>query len=515
LFTKLCYETAVTDRPSSATGEPRTTPARGVYRSAATAVLLQWSMRCVGLVSVLVLARVLTPEDFGIVGIAMATVAIVEIFGAIGLRQSLLRISEPSRDHMDTAWTLQIIVLVLLALLTVPAAPLAAAIYQDPRLTPVIIALAGRFLFLALVNIGTVDFDRHLDFGIDMKMRLFSRIGALFVTLAAALVLRSYWALVLGLLAQSALLAFGSYLFHPYRPRLCLKERAALLGFSIWMLIGWAAQTAQQQVERLVAASLGGAHLTGLYSVSKDLSEIFTQEITTALDRVTFVTIASSGEPLGADRSRIVRIVGGYAVIAAPLGLGLAATAESTVAVLLGTQWVEAAPLLKIVAVASAILAVYRAIGSTLTAAGFAARAALQSLAGAMLTALACVIAGLVWRDALAVATAALGGSLALLLVGLADLGRRASLSMADLAVHVARPFAAAVLMYGVVRLLPDLGIPFANLLLAVGFGAPLYALLVIGAWAASGRPDGAETEALALARALAARAGLGRRLPG
>jgi O-antigen/teichoic acid export membrane protein len=503
----------VTDRPSTTTGE--TVPARGVYRSAATAVLLQWSMRFVGLISVLVLARVLTPEDFGIVGLAMATVALVEILGAIGLRQSLLRMAEPSRDHMDTAWTLQVIVLFALALLTAAAGPVAAAIYQDPRLAPVIVALAGRFLFIGVVNIGTVDFDRHLDFGADMKMRLFARIGAFFVTLAAALTLRTYWALVIGLLAQSALLALGSYLYHPYRPRLCLKERTALLGFSLWMLMSWTAQTAQAQVERLVAASFGGAHLTGLYSVSKDLAEIFTQEITTALNRVTFVTIASSGAQLDEDRARVVRIVGGYAIIAAPLGLGLAATADSTVAVLLGAQWVEAAPLLRIVAVASAILAVYRAIGSTLTAAGFAARAAIQALAGAMLTAVACAIAGLMWRDATAVAIAALGGSLALLLIGLADLGRRARVPIGDLMVHVARPFAAAVLMYGAVRLLPGLGIPLADLLLAVGFGGVLYALLVVATWVASGRPEGAETEALALARSAAARTGLGGGLAG
>jgi lipopolysaccharide exporter len=494
----------VADQSSSTAGEPGNR--HGVYRSAATAVLLQWSMRFVGLISVLVLARLLTPEDFGIIGIAMATVAIVEILGAIGLRQSLLRMPEPSRDHLDTAWTLQIIVLVALALLTVAAAPVAGWAYDDPRLTAVIAALAGRFLFLAVVNIGTVDFDRHMDFGADMRMRLFSRIGSFFITIAAALALRSYWALVLGLLAQSALLALGSYLAHPYRPRLCLRERAALLGFSLWMLLSWMAQTAQQQVERLVAASFGGLHLTGLYSVSKDLSEIFTQEITTALNRVTFVTIAASDAPLEADQGRLARIVGGYAIIAAPLGFGLAATAESTVAVLLGAQWVEAAPLLKIVAIASAVVAVYRVIGSTLTAAGFAPRAAIQSLAGALLTAVACAVAGIVWRDALMVAAAALAGSVALLLLGLADLAVRARMSFAGLMLHVIRPFAAAAVMCAAVRLLPVLGIPIAQLLLAVGFGATLYVLLVAAVWLVAGRPEGAETEALAMVRMIAGR---------
>src|SRR5512139_1506513 len=94
-----------------------------LYRSAATAVLLQWSIRFIGLISVLVLARLLTPADFGIIGIAMATVAIVEICGAVGLRQALLRIASPTRDHLDTAWTIQLIVCWSLALLTAAVAP--------------------------------------------------------------------------------------------------------------------------------------------------------------------------------------------------------------------------------------------------------------------------------------------------------------------------------------------------------------------------------------------------------
>ena len=78
-------------------------PAKGVYRSAATAVAIAWSLRLIGLVSVLVLARVLTPRDFGIVALATSVLALVDIFSALGLRQALLRIAAPERAHYDTA----------------------------------------------------------------------------------------------------------------------------------------------------------------------------------------------------------------------------------------------------------------------------------------------------------------------------------------------------------------------------------------------------------------------------
>ena len=87
--------TVDTSQPSQpAPGEPPA-PAKGVYRSAATAIAIAWSLRLIGLISVLVLARVLTPRDFGIVALATSVLALVDIFSALGLRQALLRIATP------------------------------------------------------------------------------------------------------------------------------------------------------------------------------------------------------------------------------------------------------------------------------------------------------------------------------------------------------------------------------------------------------------------------------------
>ena len=72
--------------------------AQQVYRSGAIAVVIAWSMRLIGLVSVFVLARTLTPADFGIVALALATLAIVDVFSALGLRQALLRVKDPDES---------------------------------------------------------------------------------------------------------------------------------------------------------------------------------------------------------------------------------------------------------------------------------------------------------------------------------------------------------------------------------------------------------------------------------
>jgi O-antigen/teichoic acid export membrane protein len=175
-------------------------------------------------------------------------------------------------------------------------------------------------------------------------MRIGSRLASFVVAIAAAFWFRNYWALVIGLLAQNSFFSIATYLCHPFRPRLSLKRRAELLGTSLWIFVHAVSQTVQLQIERLVMGRFGSAHVIGLFSVSKDVSEIFTQEIATALNRVTFVTVARDDQPLSESPLRTAQILGAYAMIAAPMGFGLAATAESFIHLLLGAEWDAAAP---------------------------------------------------------------------------------------------------------------------------------------------------------------------------
>lgn len=473
-------------------------PRATLYRSALLAVALQWSVRFIGLVSVFILARLLTPDDFGVMGLAAAALALVELLGAVGLRQALLRIRVPDREHYDTAWTIQVIVFSTMAAVGLAAAPLAGAFYGQPALTAVMAVLSIRFFISGLANIGIIEFEREFQFGRDLRMRVFSRLAAFVATIAAALVLRNYWALVIGLMLHSSFFTLASYIAHPYRPRLSLRRRAELLGTSLWIFVNSFAETVQMQIERLVLGRFGTAHLIGLYSVSKDLSEIFTMEISTALNRVTFVTVARTGQPLSHAPLKIAQILGTYAMVAAPMGLGLAATAEDSIHVLLGARWTGAAPFLQIVAVYCAFYAVYKVISSALQASGYARRAAFMSGAGAFCLASIVTGAALARADVMVVAWAAFAANALVLVGGIGVIARASGQTGVMLAMHVFRPFAAATAMAAAVRLLgPDSGSAIVDLAGGIAIGVVAYPALLVGLWWASGRPPGGEREAV------------------
>lgn len=474
---------------------------REIYRGAALAVALTWSLRAIGLVSVFILARLLTPADFGIIGLAMTAVAMVELFSYLGLWHALLRLENPDRSHMDTAWTLQLLMFLVLALVLVAISGPAAQFYHEPRVQPVILALSLRFVLLGLANIGTIEWERSLDFGRDLKLRAGARLVSFFITIGLALALRSYWALVAGMIIQSVIQTAASYVMHPYRPRFSLARRRELLGVSMWIFIGVSAQIVQAQIERIVVGRTSSAAAVGAFAVSKDLSNILTQEIATALNRVTFVQTSRSGA-FREQGPRIATMLGGYAMMAAPMGLGLAAVAEPFIAVFLGSQWGAAAALVAPIAIASALMAVYKLIASSLSAGKHERVSAALSLTGAGLMAASVVAVALNGGALLAIAYAGLSSTVALLIIALLALAHFSRHSLWCFLMAVVRPFAAATIMYVVVGLLPAmLSSDVLSLALRAAVGAPVYFATLVLLWLASGRPASAEAELVRLSR--------------
>ncbi len=475
-----------------------------LYRSAVLAVSMQWAMRAIGLVSVVVLARLLQPSDFGVVAVALSAAAFVELFGWIGLRQALLRIPDLDRSHYDTAWTIQFALFLALAAVMIAIAPLAGDFYDQPAVTGILWALSLRMVALAVANIGIVDFERDLTLGRDMAVRLGARVAALVVTLVAAVTLRDYRALVIGMVAQSVLWSLGTYLVHPYRPRFGISRRSEILGVSLWMFISTFAEWVQGQIERILLGRIASPTATGLYSVSKDLSNIFTQEIATALNRVTFPVFAQGRSEKEAGFGVLL---GAYAAIVAPLGAGLIATAPDTIAVLLGPKWLPAAPLMRIIALYTSIQAISLMAASTLQASGQARRSAMLNIAGAALAVIGIGGTAFLLRAPEAIAWAATAVSTTMALAGLVALAACGRTPVLGLIANLLRPvLAAAAMAWVLMRVVRvETGSPLLDLVIGVVAGGAIYLVALAAIWLVSGRPAGVEREAAALLRRVAA----------
>src|SRR3954453_18448553 len=115
----------------------------GMSRGVAWMLFQKLAERLLSLVSVSILARLLVPSDFGLVALAVSTLALLEVFGALGLDIALIRQPNANRAHFDAAWTFNVLFGCAIALLAEGLAPLASWFSDDPRLLPVILSLGA------------------------------------------------------------------------------------------------------------------------------------------------------------------------------------------------------------------------------------------------------------------------------------------------------------------------------------------------------------------------------------
>ena len=198
---------------------------------------MRWADRSIAFVSTLILARLLVPEDFGVIAMASLVIGLADVFFELGVNVALIQNKTPSPAHYDTAWTLRLIQTTLAAIIVVIASPWAATYFNDPRVTLVTQVLAVSLILSGLENIGVVTFQKEMQFGREFQFLFCKRIVGFIVTIVAAWFIRSYWAMVIGALAGRTFGVALSFAMHPMRPRLSLKKFGEIFSVSQWMLV--------------------------------------------------------------------------------------------------------------------------------------------------------------------------------------------------------------------------------------------------------------------------------------
>ncbi len=152
--------------------------------------VLRLSVRMLSLISTVILARLLVPEDFGIVAMATSIIALLELATAFSFEVPLIQKQDPSREDYDSAWTLNVLFYACLTVCLLLLAAPAASFYQEERLKDVIPILAIGFMARGFGNIGVVKFQKELQFNKDFLLLFLKKFGGFCVTIPLAFLLR-------------------------------------------------------------------------------------------------------------------------------------------------------------------------------------------------------------------------------------------------------------------------------------------------------------------------------------
>lgn len=453
--------------------------------------------------SSIVLARLLVPEDFGLVALAVGLGTVVLALTALPISEALISITDLDEHHLHSAFTLGLIRATLLAVLLVAAAWPAAAIYDDARLVPIMLIQAFNAMLTGFYSPRWPLIQKNLSFGPEFVSGSSSRIIMALSSVLLAYSFGNYWAIVIPLTIVQLVSVGFSHLYAPYRFRLSTRRLNDIWSFSIWMTLGAVLTAITTRLDALLIGGVLGHKAVGYYSYGDEKANLPTRELSGPLVMVLFPGLAAvKDDParLASGYKRIQRLIFAASL---PAGVGFALIADQFVHLLLGDKWAPIIPIMQVIGVALAFenmivgaIPLAMATGDT------------RPLFARNVLSFACrtpaVALGLLLFGIPGVLAARVFAVLCNLAIFLTLAKRLANVSVTEQFAGCVRSMLAVIVMAIAVlgfktTLSPATLAQGLPLLATVAIGGLCYALAHGIIWLLAGRPDGPEAEILAM----------------
>jgi O-antigen/teichoic acid export membrane protein len=347
------------------------------------------------LCSLMVLARLLGPKDFGLVGMVTAFTGILTLFRDFGLSSAAIQRTHVSDEQISTLFWINIFVGMLLGLLAVVGAPIIAAFYHEPRLVGVTAVLALGFLFNAAGVQHSVLLQRQMRFTALAVINTVGLIAGTAVGIGGARAGYGYWALVGMTLTIPLISTVGFWLTTAWVPGKPHRQTGirSMLRFGGTVTLNGLVSYLANNVEKVLLGRFWGVDALGIYGRAYQLVNIPTDNLNFAAGEVAFSALSR----LQDDPSRLKRyFLAGYSVVLAltfPMTVACALFADDMIFVVLGPKWSAAAPIFRLLAPTILVFAIANPLFWLLSSLGLVERSLKMGLVIAPLMILSYVVA--------------------------------------------------------------------------------------------------------------------------
>lgn len=334
-----------------------------VARSGIWAFTLRIIERSFSLIKLIILARILAPSDFGLMGVALLTMATLEAFSQTGFQQALIQKKDDIKAYLDTVWTVLILRGVLLFIILYLIAPYAAVFFKAPQARFIIQVMGISLLLEVFTNIGVIYFQKELEFNKQFIYQLSGTLADFIVAISAALILRNTWALVFGFFAGNVARFIVSYLIHPFRPHINfdLVKTRELFGFGKWVFGSSVLVFLLIQGDDIFVGKILGVTLLGFYQMAYKFSNIPATEYSHLIATVIFPAYSKLQHNLSKLREAYFKVLQLTGLISIPLAGGILILGQDFTTIFLGEKWLPMVPAMQILA----LFGMFRAIGAT------------------------------------------------------------------------------------------------------------------------------------------------------
>jgi len=435
------------------------------------------------IVSVVILARMLLPEHFGVIGMVTAITAIAERFKDMGLSAATVQRETITAAQVSNLFWINAAVGVAMMLGVAVLAPLLVRFYHEPRLLDITLALATGFLFGGLVVQHQALLRRQMRFGSISFIQIGASLLSLVVAVAVALMDYGYWALVVREVSRSIFVAVGTWIALPWVPsgpsrrtgiRSMVRFGGDVTAFNFFWFLS-------ANFDQILVGRLFGATSLGLYRQGVNLVLSPITQLSYPVHSVAEAGLSRLQDRPDEYRRYVSRTVTTIACMTMPLAAFLAVFAKPIVLVVLGETWQEAAPFFQLFAIAVFFQPAVSVTGAILISSGLSRRYLQSGLIGAVGLVI-CVAAGAAW-GAIGVAWGHVAYSYILVPPMIAWIIMGTPVRLRDLVDAMARPLVASLLSAAALLAARDAMSAFSPLAILM-VGAALAPLLVLGFWA-------------------------------
>jgi O-antigen/teichoic acid export membrane protein len=301
----------------------------------------------------LVLAQWLSPEDFGLVGVAVSVMALLAILQQGGLMETLIQKEEKIEEAANVIFWLNIVLGCLLYILLFITAPFLATYYSDLRLIPIFRILGLQLIFAGLGNTQYAQLQRSFKFKDISFIQIAVSFLPFLVSIPLAIIGFRYWALVCGLFTSYLMKVLFVWLKTPWRPRISFniivaKQVIRFGGFVLLeAILGWFLAWC----DNLIVGKYIGITALGIYSLAFNFSSAAVGVPLSAITGITlpaFSRIQKNRDILAKAYFHGNKIIAAYSI---PAGIGLAITSSLVVSSLFGNKWVDMGVILAILSI--------------------------------------------------------------------------------------------------------------------------------------------------------------------
>lgn len=339
------------------------------------------------LASMAVLARLLPPDAYGLMAMAMTVTNLAYLFRDLGISTTIIRQRQLSDALKSTLYWLNLgLALAIAVLLAALALPLALA-YREPRLAAIVAVLALAFPLSALGVVQQAMLERDAHFRRLARIEAVSAVAGLAVAVGLALMGAAVWSLVLQMLVASGVGALQARLAVRWRPRRLfdLVELRALFGFGAHFSLFQFVVYLERNADGMIIGRLLSPAALGLYSMAYKVMLFPLQNITGVAMRALLPAMSRRQDSRAALADLYLRATRTIAMLTAPLMAGLFMLREPFVLLVFGPRWIAVAGLLKWLAAVGFIQSLTASTGAVFVALGRARLLLLLGVFGAVL----------------------------------------------------------------------------------------------------------------------------------